>query len=88
MTSKVNRRNLVSLESSFSQGDDGYRPRESGGDAAEPGDSELQSQYVYLVENMNSAMAIYKAVDDGQDFVFVDFNRAGERIDNIRRDGS
>ncbi|MFC1945910.1 PAS domain S-box protein [Chloroflexota bacterium] len=43
-------------------------------------------KYAGLVESLNSGIAVYEAVDNGEDFVFVDFNRAGERIDNISRD--
>ncbi len=36
--------------------------------------------YRTLFENINSGVSIYKAVDDGEDFEFLDFNRAAERI--------
>ncbi len=39
-----------------------------------------------LFENMNSGVAVYEAADNGQDFIIVDFNAAGERIGNINRD--
>lgn len=39
-----------------------------------------------LVTNMRSGVAVYEAVDDGRDFVFRDFNIAGEAIENITRD--
>lgn len=39
-----------------------------------------------MFENMSSGVAIYEAVDDGEDFVFVDFNPAGERIEKIGRE--
>lgn len=42
--------------------------------------------YKRLFESMSSGVAIYEAVDNGQDFRFVDFNPAGERIDDISRD--
>ena len=35
---------------------------------------------------MNDCVAIYRAVNDGEDFVFVDFSQAGERTDKIERD--
>lgn len=47
---------------------------------------ESEFRFKELFENMSSGVAVYEAVDDGQDFVFKDFNRAGERIDNIHRD--
>ncbi|MBU1086101.1 MAG: PocR ligand-binding domain-containing protein [Candidatus Omnitrophica bacterium] len=39
-----------------------------------------------LFNNMSSGVAIYEAVDNGADFVFKDFNKAGERIDKISRE--
>jgi PAS domain S-box-containing protein len=38
-----------------------------------------------LFDNMSSCVAIYRTVDDGEDFVFADFNRAGEKAENIGR---
>ncbi|WP_028584084.1 hybrid sensor histidine kinase/response regulator [Desulfogranum mediterraneum] len=48
----------------------------------------LQSQFLYrqLFDHSSSGVAVYEAVDDGADFVFRDFNRAGERIDRITRE--
>ncbi|MBN1199624.1 MAG: PAS domain S-box protein [Bacteroidales bacterium] len=47
-----------------------------------------QSEYRFreLFQNMISCVAIYKAVDEGADFEFLDFNRAGERVEQISRD--
>jgi len=42
-------------------------------------------RYKSLFENMKSGVAIYETVDDGNDFVFKDFNTAGEKIDSINR---
>jgi len=47
---------------------------------------EGEARYRSLVENMGNAVAIYTAVDEGEDFVFVDFNSAGEKIEQISRD--
>jgi len=38
-----------------------------------------------LFNRMLSGGAIYKAIRNGEDFVFIDFNQAAERIENIRR---
>ena len=38
-----------------------------------------------LFESMSSGVAIYEAVDDGRDFVFVDFNHAGEMIEDVQK---
>lgn len=45
-----------------------------------------EQRYRTLVENLSDCVAIYRAIDDGEDFVFVDFNRAGERTERTERD--
>ncbi|MCC7373814.1 MAG: PAS domain S-box protein [Verrucomicrobiales bacterium] len=52
---------------------------------AEEARRDSEHRYHELFNQMNSGVAVYRAVDDGQDFVFVDFNRAGERIDGDSR---
>ena len=47
---------------------------------------ENENRFNELFRNMNNGCAIYKAVDDGNDFVFVDFNKAGERIEKTKKD--
>lgn len=52
-------------------------------------EQELQLREVVfrgLFENMSSAVAIYDAFDNGNDFIFRDFNLAGELIENIKRE--
>ncbi len=39
-----------------------------------------------MFENMGSGVAIYEAVDGGADFVFLDFNPAAERIEQVARE--
>ena len=39
-----------------------------------------------LFDNMSSGVAIYEALNDGEDFIFKEFNNAGEKINNIKRD--
>ena len=48
----------------------------------------LQSQerWKNLFDNSPNAIAIYKAVDNGNDFIFTDFNRVAQVIDSIDRD--
>jgi len=46
--------------------------------------SELK--YKTLIDNINSGVAVYEATNDGEDFIFVDINKAGEKIENIRRE--
>ncbi len=41
--------------------------------------------YRELFENINSGVAIYKAVDDGDDFVFMDFNTGAEKMESVPR---
>jgi PAS domain S-box-containing protein/putative nucleotidyltransferase with HDIG domain len=46
---------------------------------------EGEARYRELFDNMSSAVAVYEAIDDGKDFIFKDFNKAGERIEKINR---
>ena len=39
-----------------------------------------------IFENTRNAIAVYRAVDDGNDFVFVEVNRAAETIENVQRE--
>jgi len=39
-----------------------------------------------LFDNVSSGVAVYQAKNDGEDFVFVDFNQAAERIDKINKE--
>ncbi len=43
-----------------------------------------ERKYRGLFENMDSGVAVYKAVNDGQDFVFKEFNKAAEIISGDR----
>ncbi|MBN1411742.1 MAG: PAS domain S-box protein [Spirochaetales bacterium] len=43
-------------------------------------------RYRELFENISSGVAIYEARENGKDFVFKDFNKAGERIDKETRE--
>lgn len=45
-----------------------------------------QLKYMQLFETMTSGVAIYEAVDNGNDFIFKDFNHAGEKIENIKKE--
>ena len=45
-----------------------------------------EERYKDLSDYMNDGVAIYRAENDGEDFVFIDFNKSAERIDNVRRD--
>ena len=39
-----------------------------------------ESRYRDLFENISSGVAVYEAIDNGNDFIFRDFNQAGEKI--------
>ena len=47
---------------------------------------EYQAKFKVLFENMCSGVAIYEARNDGEDFVFVDFNPAAEQIDHLKKE--
>ena len=47
---------------------------------------EGEARYRELFDNMSSAVAVYEAIDDGHDFIFKDFNKAGERIEKVKRE--
>ena len=42
--------------------------------------------YSALLDTTSSAVAVYDPVNDGEDFVFVDLNAAGETIERVSRD--
>ncbi len=44
-----------------------------------------KQKYQHLVDNMSNGVAVYMAVDNGNDFIFVDYNRAGARMDGVER---
>ena len=46
---------------------------------------EYQAIFRILFENVSSGVAIYEAINDGEDFVFADFNPAAEEIDHIKK---
>ena len=39
-----------------------------------------------LFDNISSGVAVYQVINKGEDFVFVDFNRAAERIEKIKKE--
>jgi len=52
---------------------------------AEKRTNENAARYKAVFENTKNGIAVYRAVDDGDEFVFVEFNRGGELIENIDR---
>ncbi|MHC4511189.1 MAG: PAS domain-containing protein [Planctomycetota bacterium] len=47
---------------------------------------EYQEIFRVLFDHVCSGVAIYEACNDGEDFVFVDFNPAAEKIERIKKD--
>jgi PAS domain S-box-containing protein len=47
---------------------------------------ESERRFRELFERISSGVAVYEAVDEGEDFVFSDFNRAAEQIDKVTRE--
>ena len=47
---------------------------------------ESQTRYHELFENIDIGVAVYKVIGKGEDFIFTDFNRAGESIDQQQRE--
>ena len=44
-----------------------------------------EERYRELFRNMSSGVAVYEAIDNGNDFIFRDFNRTAGLIDNINK---
>ena len=47
---------------------------------------ESEERYRAFFDNMSDGVAIYKTRNDGEDFIFVDFNKAAEQIENIDKE--
>ena len=45
-----------------------------------------ETRYRELFDNTSSGVAIYEAKDGGRDFILKNFNKAGERIDGVRKE--
>jgi PAS domain S-box-containing protein len=45
-----------------------------------------ETRFRELFNHMSSGVAVYKAIDDGEDFIISDLNQAGQRIINIYTD--
>jgi len=44
-----------------------------------------EARYRELFNNMSSGVAVFQVRNNGEQFVFIDFNRAAERIENIKK---
>ena len=47
---------------------------------------EWKAKFEVLFDHVSSGVAIYEAKNDGEDFVFVDFNPAAEQIEHVTRE--
>jgi PAS domain S-box-containing protein len=47
---------------------------------------EWKAKFEVLFDHVSSGVAIYEAVNDGEDFIFVDFNPAAEHIEHIQKE--
>lgn len=47
---------------------------------------ESEARYKGIVEYTKNGVAVYRAASDQEDFIFIDFNRSGEKIEKIKRD--
>lgn len=47
---------------------------------------ESEARYKELFDNINSGVAVYEARDNGQNFIFKDFNKSAEKIDAIKKE--
>jgi len=47
--------------------------------------NESEDRFRNLFNNMTNAVAVYEAIDEGNDFVFKDFNKAGEKIEHVNK---
>lgn len=46
---------------------------------------ESEARFHELFEHMTSGVAVYEVINDGEDFVFGDLNKAGERISGVKK---
>ena len=46
---------------------------------------ESEARYRAMFENISNGVAVYKNVNSGEDFIFVDFNKAGEEMEKVKR---
>ena len=47
---------------------------------------EWKAKFEVLFDHVSSGVAIYEAVNEGEDFIFVDFNPAAENIEHIKKE--
>jgi len=47
---------------------------------------ESQERFKQLFEHIPSGVAVYKAIEDGNNFIFIDFNPAAEKIEGVKKE--
>ncbi len=47
---------------------------------------ESEQRYRSLFDTMESGVAVYKAIDDGEDFEILDVNNFAEKIENVKKE--
>ena len=45
-----------------------------------------EARYRELINNMSSGVAVFEARNNGEEFIFIDFNRAAERNENLKKE--
>jgi PAS domain S-box-containing protein len=55
-------------------------------DSTETSLKESEEKFSQMFETMNNGVAVYEAVDDGQNFILTDFNTAAERIEGLKKE--
>ncbi len=53
---------------------------------AEKAIQESENRYRQIMENTKNGVAVLRAVDDGQNFVFMELNKSGEQINKIKKE--
>jgi len=77
---------LTLLESSFNSMITNLQVSLADRKQAEEKLQEGETRYRELFDNMSSGVAVYEPVENGSNFVFKGLNRAGERINNVKRE--
>lgn len=47
---------------------------------------ESENKYRELFNNMTSTVAMYQAVNNGEDFIYTDFNKSGEKTEKVKKE--
>lgn len=47
---------------------------------------ESEARFKELFNNMSNGVVVFKAVNDGEDFIIIDFNRGAEKIEKIKKE--